>query len=236
MIDPTGHQSWRYCAEMAEKYFSDAKNYDTWARMYKKSADELVTTANKQKVAPSVLLSQAQALLKLAKFYEDKRDYADKLAWIYKEDAAKAYNLDELRRQTEDVIEELLNTNAEEVRDVFTSHYNIFHYGFEKFIDDTEWFYNKVRSNADWDYKLEDMREADPILAEIAQLDFVYYDGQVMTWEEFGNYHYGYVGEQEFSLGILYYGSEYAQGIVDYNERTDQRWIEMGYNRNKNNN
>jgi RHS repeat-associated core domain len=221
MIDPTGHQSWRYCADMAERYFSDAKNYDTWARMYKKSADELVTTANKQKVAPSVLLSQAQALLKLAKYYEDKRDYADKLAWIYKEEAAKAYNLDELRQQTEDVIEAVLDANSKTLINI--SSFSIPLMGY--------YFYDHVRPGGAWDYKVRPVRENDTILREISNSNYVYSHGMVMTWEEFGNFHFGYTGGDWFAFSqTLLWGSEAVHGgEADYNEETDHKWIQMGF-------
>ena len=72
--------------------------------------------------------------------------------------------------------------------------------------DKYRWFYEQVNHGAPMDYKLKERR---PLWA--MGLDSFYFRGRLITFEEYGNINYGYVGK---ALGIpdfiLYAGGGYA--------------------------
>ena len=56
---------------------------------------------------------------------------------------------------------------------------------------------NAFENEAIWNYKRPKIREQVENLKKIASCRYIYVNGNVMTWEEFGNYHYGYVGKPD---------------------------------------
>ena len=185
-----------------------------------------------QSVASSIYLDNpelGEKLVNISSSYSRLAETYGDMASAYKKNAENASDVVEFKNQTEVTITTVLNENARTVKTNNTA--NIISVG--GFAYSSVTFYNNVKNGGDWDYKRPNVRRDDPRLAGIADMDYVYYDSHVMTWEEFGNYHYGYVGAP-FGLGMLSVGSLWAAGgVVDYNELYDQTWIEMGFNANK---
>ena len=107
------------------------------------------------------------------------------------------------------------------------------------------YFYEQVKSNGEWDYKVEEnwLRDIDvPYLGVTGEF---LYNGQVTTAEEFGNIHYGFIGaHMGYSSTILFMGGGYAKCGIDVrifeppyycDDENDhygiQRGIDMYYNR-----
>lgn len=134
----------------------------------------------------------------------------------------KIYYLDEdelntVKSNTESAVRLLLQKNAKISKEEIG--HNIFA------------FSDKVRSGQPWDYKLPDNRENNQLLAPIASKEYVYYNGYVMDWEQFGNFHYGYTGAAAgYDILKLKLGSLTAAKFnLDENEKVDQCWIYLGY-------
>ena len=83
-----------------------------------------------------------------------------------------------------------------------------------------------------WDYKRDEVRDNDPILKEIKDIPYVMIGNTLLSWHDFGNFHYGYVGKK---AGFSYFpelivGSLYAAKFNwDDNEKKDEIWIGVGY-------
>ncbi len=143
--------------------------------------------------------------------------------------AIEARDIQDLKDVTEEPIDNALENNSQEA-EIKKSHF--FRYPGEEYL----WFRKKEDHKADWDYKEYNSTERDSYLGKIANVDYIYCNDQVMTREEFGNYHYGYIGAATgIPKDVVIIGSLYAHGVtkgvaVDYNERLDHVWINMGYN------
>ena len=146
-----------------------------------------------------------------AAIYKEKYEIYEAYARIYRDRADKTKNVEKIQEKTERQVRTVLDNNKEEVTIA-----NL---------------YGHVKTGGPWDYKLEDRRKQDIYLEGIADEKFVFINGYTMTWEEFGNYHYGYVvGACNLDLNIAKLGSYYADGFSgSYNEvRQDQWWVEKG--------
>ena len=73
-------------------------------------------------------------------------------------------------------------------------------------------FYELVKSNGNWDYKLEENWERDLDVPFLGLDGKFIYNGKITTAEDFGNIHYGFVGTSlGFSPTVLYIGGGYAK-------------------------
>ena len=138
------------------------------------------------------------------------------------EDGYYDYMFEQARRReaikTEPIIRQVLEENAN------YAHTNHLGWNIGQWID-------LVKDKGDWDYKRPEVRARDSRLESIASSRYVSYEGIVMDWEQFGNFHYGYVGHAApFSGMQLQLGSWYAADFVyDENEKEDWHWIILGF-------
>lgn len=107
------------------------------------------------------------------------------------------------------------------------------------------YFYEQVKSNGEWDYKVEENWVRDIDVPYLGVTGEFLYNGQVTTAEEFGNIHYGFIGtHMGYSSTILFMGGGYAKCGIDVrifeppyycDDENDhygiQRGIDMYYNR-----
>lgn len=79
------------------------------------------------------------------------------------------------------------------------------------------YFYDMVKSNGEWDYKLEENWVRDIKVDYLGNDGKFIYNGKVTTAEDFGNIHYGFVGTaMGFSPEILFIGGGYAKVGISF--------------------
>lgn len=192
-------------ADLAKYYTNKAMVYDKLATTHINARD--TAYMNGEYELSSKFAVYANKYAGLVKIY-------DMYAKQYKKLASNAKDVDELQKKTEPELKRLLEKNAK-----ISRRGNIFE------------FKERVESKGVWDYKLPIIREKESLLKHIKNEEYVYFNGYVMTWEEFGNYHYGYVGAARgMGISLLIVGSLHAAKYdLDYNEQRDQEWVSMGH-------
>ncbi len=74
-----------------------------------------------------------------------------------------------------------------------------------------DYFKNQVNHKQEWDYKWEEIWEKEFDVPYLGVKGKFIFNGEVITTEDFGNIHYGYVGKaMGFSDELLYMGGGYA--------------------------
>ena len=223
MIDPTGFAAqrfgnnanttqrkeldWKAYADMARYCSSKAILYDKVAKSHQRGM-EYAYKRGEYELAKTLSGYIAKYNTLVENYDRDAREYK-RLANIGK-------GVDKLKEKTEPILKALFENNKKDADHMVTV------------LD----FKAKVETGAEWDYKLPKKRRDEPILKDIKDEEYVYFNGYVMTWEEFGNYHYGYIGRAAgISLELLKFGSSWADGFTgSYNERIDKEWVRKGFN------
>lgn len=93
------------------------------------------------------------------------------------------------------------------------------------YVATVNWWVGKVDHGGPWDYKRTSMG---PYNKQWHAYMYGYY--RTVTTEYIGNYNFGYTGEALFSLQILYYGGQYANGnILEQENYSDRAAINTGF-------
>ena len=223
-IDPTGYlEEWRVFAEAAQASFDYANKYGKLATEMKEKADYLERTGKWGDQANISAIKNAELM---EKFYLENAAQFRSEYYYFKGLAANAKDLYKLAKETQKYTDRELASNAEYAQTIEEKGIII------KSLD----FYEKVKNRGKWDYKVEKIRENNKNFKTISDYTFIYVNGCPMTWEEFGNYNYGYTGAVSgFSDNILYLGSIVtSQGhFYDIGEEIDEYWVGMGIKHGK---
>ena len=85
------------------------------------------------------------------------------------------------------------------------------------YVGSTAFFYEKEQIGGDWDYKLEENWSRDIDVPYLGYNGEFIFNGEVITAEDFGNMHYGYIGSaMSYPETVLYIGGGYARcGITE---------------------
>ena len=223
-VDPTGHKAeWKKYADLAEFFRQQAMRCDITAREYDSKIVNLAGRLAYYDPSLYITLVENNAEnTRLRDLYYSFRDTYNEYYWKYKKKAKNAYDVNQLKEKTEAPIQELMSQNQQQIE---TNEVGMIQ------------FYDKVTHKGDWDYKREEVRdrEVNSAIHGIMNEEYVYVNGEVMTWEEFGNFHYGYMGDiVGFRRWVILFGSEYADSFVGgYNEDNDQIWIGKGIDAQK---
>lgn len=93
------------------------------------------------------------------------------------------------------------------------------------YVASVNWWIGKVDHYGPWDYKRTSMGPYNR-----QWYAYIYGVNRTVTTEYIGNYNFGYTGQALFSLQILYYGGQYANGNIFKQENySDRAAIQDGF-------
>ena len=129
----------------------------------------------------------------------------------------------DIPRKVADAALNQILTNTKIAREEKARIFEMYSSGWERLVNSMIWFKDKVYHLADWDYK-----NNIPGWLEESNVSHVMVDGIEMTMEDYGNFHYGFVGyAMGFPREVLIMGSYYAHHTSHNNWDEDPHDLEM---------